>query len=84
MKVNFLQLSTYTTPEVKEVSNQEFVSYGADNNYFQFLIDRFLGSATNNAIINGMSQMIVGHYLDATDSNRKPDQYASMKSVASK
>ena len=83
MKVNFLQLSTYTTPEVKEVSNQEFVSYGADNNYFQFLIDRFLGSATNNAIINGMSQMIVGHYLDATDSNRKPDQYASMKSLLS-
>ena len=26
MKVNFLQLSTYTTPEVKEVSNQEKLS----------------------------------------------------------
>jgi len=70
MKVNFVQLNTYTTPEIKEVSNQEFVSYGSDNEYFQFLIDRFLGSATNNAIINGMSQMIVGHYLDATDYSR--------------
>ena len=83
MKVNFLQLSTYTTPEVKEVSNQEWVQYGGDNNYFQFLIDRYNGSATNNALINGISQMIVGRYLDATDSNKKPAEYAQMKSMLS-
>ena len=83
MKVNFLQLSTYTTPEVQEVSNQDWIAYGADNNYFQFLIDRYNGSATNNAIINGMSQMIVGKFLDATDSNRKPEDYANMKSLIS-
>tara|TARA_R100001463_G_scaffold4408_4_gene16580 strand:+ start:605 stop:2563 length:1959 start_codon:yes stop_codon:yes gene_type:complete len=83
MKVNFLQLSTYTTPEVQEVSNQDWVAYGADNNYFQFLIDRYNGSATNNALINGISQMIVGRYLDATDSNRKPEEYANMKSLFS-
>ena len=83
MKVNFLQLSTYTTPEVQEVSNQEWVAYGADNNYFQFLIDRYNGSATNNALINGISQMIVGRYLDATDSNRKPEEYANMKAMIS-
>lgn len=83
MKVNFLQLSTYTTPEVQEVSNQDWVAYGADNNYFQFLIDRYNGSATNNALINGISQMIVGRYLDATDSNRKPEEYANMKAMIS-
>lgn len=83
MKVNFLQLSTYTTPEVREVNNQDWIQYGADNNYFQFLIDRYNGSATNNALINGISQMIVGRYLDATDSNRKPDEYAQMKSMIS-
>ncbi len=83
MKVNFLQLSTYTTPEVREVNNQDWIQYGADNNYFQFLIDRYNGSATNNALINGISQMIVGRYLDATDSNRKPEEYAQMKSMIS-
>ena len=83
MKYNFLQLSTYTTPEIKEVSNQEWIAYGSDNNYFQFLIDRYNGSATNNAIINGISAMIVGRYLDATDSNRKPNEYAQMKSLIS-
>ena len=83
MKINFLQLSTYTTPEVQEVSNQDWIAYGADNNYFQFLIDRYNGSATNNAIINGMSAMIVGKFLDATDSSRKPEEYANMKSLIS-
>ena len=79
--LRILNLSTYTSPTVKEVRNQEFVSYGEDNNYFQYLIDRYNGSPTNNAIINGISEMIYGKGLDATDSNRKPDQYAQMVSL---
>jgi hypothetical protein len=73
-----LNLSTYTSPKIKETKTDNFVSYGEDNNYFQFLIDRYNGSATNNAIINGMSEMIFGRGLDATDSNRKPEAYAQM------
>jgi hypothetical protein len=75
----FVQLSTYTTPEIKEVKNQDFVEYGEDNNYYQYLIDRYNGSATNNAIINGISAMIFGKGLDATDSNKHPNEYAKMK-----
>jgi len=73
-----LNLSTYTSPKIKETNTDNFVSYGEDNNYFQFLIDRYNGSATNNAIINGMSEMIFGRGLDATDSNKKPEAYAQM------
>ncbi len=73
-----LNLSTYTSPKIKETKTDNFVSYGEDNNYFQFLIDRYNGSATKNAIINGMSEMIFGRGLDATDSNRKPEAYAQM------
>ncbi|MEN8880584.1 MAG: hypothetical protein ABF311_10465 [Polaribacter sp.] len=76
-----LNLSTYTSPKIKETKTDNFVSYGEDNNYFQFLIDRYNGSATNNAIINGMSEMIFGKGLDATDSNRKPEAYAQMVSL---
>ena len=81
MNFNFVQLATYTTPEVTEVDNREWVGYGEDNQYFQFLIDRYNGSATNNAIINGISAMIYGKGLDATDSNKKPEEYAQMKSL---
>lgn len=77
----FVNLTTYTSPEIKEYKNKEWVSYGADNNYFQFLIDRYNGSPTNNAAINGISQAIYGKGLNATDSNRKPDEYAQMISL---
>jgi hypothetical protein len=67
-ELRVLNLSTYTSPKIVENKTDNFVAYGDDNNYFQFLIDRYNGSATNNAIINGMSEMIFGKGLDATDS----------------
>mgnify|MGYP003690582443 CR=1 FL=1 len=82
--VRVVNLSTYTSPKVSEVRGKDYVSYGADNNYYQYLIDRYNGSPTNNAIVNGISEMIFGKGLDATDSNRKPDQYAQMKTLFTK
>ena len=82
--IKVLNFSSYTTPVVKEVRNKDWVEYGDNNNYFQYLIDRYNGSATNNAIINGISELIYGKGLDATDSRRKPDEYAKMKSLFSK
>lgn len=81
MSIKIVNLSSYTTPKVKEVKTQDWVAYGEDNNYYQYLIDRYNGSPTNNAAINGISQLIFGLGLDATDSNKKPDQYAEMKSL---
>ena len=76
-----VNLSTYTSPEIVEKSNKEWVAYGTDNNYFSYLIDRYNGSPTNNAIINGISEMIYGKGLDALDSNRKPEAYAKMMTL---
>ncbi len=81
MSIKIVNLSTYTTPEIKEYKNKDWVSYGADNDYYQFLIDRYNGSPTNNACINGISQLIFGKGLDATDSSQKPNEYAQMKSL---
>ena len=83
-EISFVNLSTYTTPDVKEVANQEWVGYGDDNNYFQYLIDRYNGSPTNNAAINGISQQIYGKGINATDANKKPDEYAKMVSMLKK
>ena len=79
-----VNLATYTSPEIVEKRNQNFVEYGSDNNYYQYLIERYNGSPTNNAIINGISEMIYGQGLDATDSSRRPNEYAQMKSLFSK
>tara|TARA_B100001093_G_scaffold446334_1_gene450548 strand:+ start:380 stop:2182 length:1803 start_codon:yes stop_codon:yes gene_type:complete len=82
--LSIVSLSTYTSPQVKEVRGKDFIEYGEDNNYFQYLIDRYNGSPTNNAIINGVSEMIFGKGLDATNSNKKPNEYAQMMSLFNK
>jgi len=79
--IHILNLSAYTSPIIEESKNKDFVQYGADNNYFQYLIDRFLYSNTNHAIITGVTNMVYGKGIAATDSNRKPDQYAQMISL---
>ena len=82
--LSIVNLSTYTSPQVKEVRGKDFIEYGEDNNYFQYLIDRYNGSPTNNAIINGVSEMIYGKGLDATTQTRKPNEYAQMMSLFNK
>jgi hypothetical protein len=79
--LHILNLSNYNRPVINENKNKDWINYGEDNNYYQYIIDRYNGSATNNAIINGVVNMIYGKGLDASDSNRKPDEYAQMKSI---
>lgn len=78
MNIRVVNLSTYTSPDIKVQRNKDWVTFGSKNSYFQYLIDRYSGSPTNNAVIKGFSQLIYGKGLDATDSNRKPDEYAQM------
>ena len=75
-KINIVNLSNYVSPDIKVQKTKEWVTYGHNNEYYNYLIDRYKGSPTNNAIINGVSQMIYGKGLDATDSNKKPNEYA--------
>ena len=69
--LHVINLSTYNRPEISEDKRKEWVAYGSDNNYYQYLIDLFTNSATNNAIIGGVSSMIYGKGLDALDSSTK-------------
>ena len=79
--VRFVELATYTSPKIVEDPRKNFISYGEDNNYYQYLIDQFNGSPTNHACISAISSLILGRGLDATDSDKKPDQYAAMVSL---
>ena len=76
-----VELSAYTSPTIEEKKNTDFVSYGEDNNYFQYLIDNYVNSTTNNATINRIVSMVYGKGLSALDSSRKVNQYASLLSL---
>lgn len=58
--VNFVNLSGYSIPEAIEDKRKDYVSYGEDNNYYRFLIDSYLNSATNNAAIRSISEQVYG------------------------
>ena len=60
----FIKMSNYNSPKIVEVQGKEWINYGSDNNYFGYLLDRYRGSPTNNAIINGVSDQIVGDGLN--------------------
>ena len=81
--LHILNLASYNRPKISEDKNRDWVNYGDDNDYYSYLIDLYTNSTTNNAIINGVSNMIYGKGLDALDSSRKPNEYASMRSIFS-
>jgi hypothetical protein len=83
-KVHVVNFSSYTTPVIKEVQGKDYIEYGEDNNYFGYLIDRYNGSPTNNAILNSLMDMTFGKGLDATDSASKPSEYAAMRGLFTK
>jgi len=72
------KLAAYTAPEVVELKNKDWVQYGIDNNYFNYIIDVNNNSTTNRAITIGISNMIYGKGLAAHDASKRPEQYAQM------
>ena len=79
--LHFIELSQYERPLVTEETNRDWVGVGEDNAYYQGLIDCFMDSTTNQAVITGIAQQIYGRGLEATDASKKPDQFAEMKKL---
>ena len=77
--IRVVNLSGYEIPEVKEVYSKKWIAYGENNDYFDTLIERYLGSPTNSRCINGIVDMVYGRGLEATDSAEFPEMYAKFK-----
>ncbi|NBW39318.1 MAG: hypothetical protein EBR30_30715, partial [Cytophagia bacterium] len=78
-----LHLAEYQQPTIQESKRDNWVEFGEDNNYFDYLIDRYTKSTTNSAIINNVSRLIYGKGLSAIDASRKPNEYAQMMTLFS-
>lgn len=79
--INFVNLSQYEAPVITESKRDNWVEFGGENNYFQFLIDRYNHSTTNAAIINNVSRLIYGRGLGVLNADRKPNEYAQFKTL---
>ena len=81
MSFKVLNFSSVTMPKAIESPAKDWVAYGEDNDYFQYLIDRYNGSAVSNAIISSVSDQIYGEGLSATNSDKQPLNYAKMRTI---
>ena len=79
--LHIVDLSTYEPPVVKESGREDWISYGESNDYYQYLIDKYTNSTTNNAIINNITRLVYGRGLNATNASLKPNDYAAMMSL---
>jgi hypothetical protein len=77
--VHVFNFESHKPPQSVESKKDNWVEFGDDNDYFQYLIDRYNNSTTNNSVVNSINKLIYGRGLDATDSNKKPNDYAQMK-----
>ena len=85
-KQNFSVLNYGSTeiPLFAEKQGQEWVDYGIDNLYGEYLRDLFLSSSTHGAIVNGVADMIYGGGLDATDredNDQKKEQWIRLQEL---
>ena len=72
---NVFGLPSHELPLFQEKTGRDWVDYGYDNLYGDYLRDLYLGSSIQTAAVNGISEMIYGDGLDATDREEKPDQW---------
>ena len=81
MSLEFIQLQSYTAPSIIEQKNKDWVQYGDDNNYYQYLIDLYHGSPTNNACIKGIADQIYGLGLEVSGTSKNLPGYIEFKKM---
>ena len=79
-----LNLAEYEAPKIIESKQKDWVTFGDNNSFFKYIIDRYQNSTTNNAVINAITHLIYGRGLSALDASKKPNEYAQLMSMLSK
>tara|TARA_A100001201_G_scaffold1851_4_gene4752 strand:- start:4883 stop:7033 length:2151 start_codon:yes stop_codon:yes gene_type:complete len=67
MNLDLIKLSHYNIPHLVEDPRNEWINFGEDNLYPNYLLELFLGSAINGALIKSIGAMIYGEGLAATN-----------------
>jgi len=73
MNLDLIKLSHYNIPHLVEDPRHDWVSFGEDNLYPNYLLELFLGSAINGALIKSIGAMIYGEGLAATNVDENTD-----------
>lgn len=80
--IKLIQMNSYTAPVVKEENGSEWVTYGKNNSFYEYLINRKKGSPTNGAIIETYKCLIYGRGL--TNLNNNVEDFLKFKQMMPK
>ena len=70
--IEVVSMSKMASPPIVETYTEDFVLNGDKNSYYQFLVDMYVGSATNNAILNELARLVYGKGLTVVDKEGQP------------
>jgi hypothetical protein len=73
MNLDLIKLSHYNIPHLVEDNKNDWISFGEDNLYPNYILELFLGSAINGALIKSIGAMIYGEGLAATNVDESTD-----------
>jgi len=76
-----VQLHDYNSPAIVESKNKDWIEYGDDNSFYEYLISLYHSSPTNNAAVKGISDLIFGGGLEVVKADRQLDGYLSFKKL---
>ena len=75
------QMAMRSTPIEGIKGTDDFVKWGDDNLYFNFLADIYYGSPSNNACIKGTARAIFGRGLYPVNKSARPEVYVKFASA---
>lgn len=58
--LSFITFDNQKVPEFKEVRGKDWIYWGEENNYPDYLIELYMRSSTHNAIVTGKTNYIIG------------------------
>ena len=82
--ISIVHLAEFNLPTITETNNKDYIEFGEENLYPQYLLELYNGSSINNAIIKGVSAMIYGEGIDATDkdlNDGKKEEWLALHSL---
>ena len=77
-------MPVHDVPQFEEIQGKDWISYGSDDCYGDYLESLYLGSSIHSAIVNGVGSMIYGKGLDAVereDSEGNKEQWLRLQKL---
>jgi len=79
--ITLIQLNQYIRPKIEENASKDWVLNGKDNSFYQYIIGRYNGSATNSAVINSYIDLMYGNGLYAKNAKDNITDWLRFKTI---